>query len=668
MSKDTNEEVYRILQSQEELQKINGEDLIKEAILSLPSKEDEEEEMDRRKISQYLNNVKEKALSDFVFSIRNKKIQEIKEELKNQLEKNNKNMYALITKSKIELEESEKKNKILIEEKKCLQNQITDLQNCIKELSAQMKDYEISLATLQNNYSKLFDQKNLVEEIKKNFSGETPAEIIEQLKIAKKGSTIMLESYTSMSQELSEMKKYQKDIDKKYGKKIDYLTNENDQLLNEKKENKEKYLKSMNELRNRMNYNQNKIKENDFLRNSLYHIYNILFDKLNLVRDIVIDEKYIGLSQKDFNPNVLYDPELISYIELMVKRMNKDSYDKMFRECVGYLNMLIRNYLPEKKKLRFKPVEIFREITNFIDLKVKSIEEYKNVIKHNKIDINNLQMNCNKLNEKYNNLVKEYESYKILVEKNIEKNNKEYLKGKKEKNKFSLNNYNYNYNFNYNPRINDIRNNDKDNQKSHLNLKRRNNIFNEDFKLSIDAESFGNKEIKEKKEKKTLLVKNVKKSHKKLLSAFKGNSVYNNYFNKIKNNCEKQINNIRPNSFDNEIMNKLIHIRKENKIKRNLNKDKLVKENGNQDNINNLNKINCLIDETNRLFLYKPRMASFQKKFNTIDCEEKIIFESPNINIKNNIDHKTHEHNLLKTYEGKIMKKLDGLINFSKVK
>ncbi len=109
MSKDTNEEVYRILQSQEELQKINGEDLIKEAILSLPSKEDEEEEMDRRKISQYLNNVKEKALSDFVFSIRNKKIQEIKEELNNQMEKYNKNMYALITKSKIELEESEKK-------------------------------------------------------------------------------------------------------------------------------------------------------------------------------------------------------------------------------------------------------------------------------------------------------------------------------------------------------------------------------------------------------------------------------------------------------------------------------------------------------------------------------------------------------------------------------
>ena len=71
-------------------------------------------------------------------------------------------------------------------------------------------------------------------------------------------------------------------------------------------------------------------------------------------RDIVIDEKYKGLTEKDFNPNVLYDPELISYIELMVKRMDNDSYDKMFRECVGYLNMIIRNYLPDKKKVKIQ--------------------------------------------------------------------------------------------------------------------------------------------------------------------------------------------------------------------------------------------------------------------------------------------------------------------------
>ena len=100
----------------------------------------------------------------------------------------------------------------------------------------------------------LISQKNLFEEIIKSFPGETPSEIIKQLKLAKKGSTIMLESFTNMNKEMSEMKKYQKDLDKKYEKKIEYLTNENDQLLNEKKENKEKYIKNINEMRNRMNF------------------------------------------------------------------------------------------------------------------------------------------------------------------------------------------------------------------------------------------------------------------------------------------------------------------------------------------------------------------------------------------------------------------------------
>ena len=51
-----------------------------------------------------------------------------------------------------------------------------------------------------------------------------------------------------------------------------------------------------------------------------------------------------------------------------------------------------------------------------------------------------------------------------------------------------------------------------------------------------------------------------------------------------------------------------------NKITKHLNENKLIIENGNQENINNLNRISGIIDETNRLFLYKPRMTSFQKK------------------------------------------------------
>ena len=99
-------------------------------------------------------------------------------------------------------------------------------------------------------------------------------------------------------------------------------------------------------------------------------------------------------------------------------------------------------------------------------------------------------------------------------------------------------------------------------------------------------------------------------------------------------------------------------------ITKHLNENKLIIENGNQENINNLNRITGIIDETNRLFLYKPRMTSFQKKYKTIDNEEKMAIESPDINT--NIDNK--DKNLVKTFEGKIIKKLNNLISASTMK
>ena len=99
-------------------------------------------------------------------------------------------------------------------------------------------------------------------------------------------------------------------------------------------------------------------------------------------------------------------------------------------------------------------------------------------------------------------------------------------------------------------------------------------------------------------------------------------------------------------------------------ITKHLNENKLIIENGNQENINNLNRISGIIDETNRLFLYKPRTTSFKKKYKTIDNEEKMAIETPDINT--NIDNK--DKNLVKTFEGKIIKKLNNLISASTMK
>ena len=222
MTKVTNEEVYKILQSSDQIANINGEDLIKDALASLPKKEEELETMEQNKILNYLDNVKEKALKDFLNSIRNKKIQQIKEELSNQITKYNKSLYTLIMQTKLELKEEQKKNDILINEKKDLNLKIIKLESYNKTLKSQIKESQAILLTLQKNYSLLNSQKNLFEEIMDAFPGQTPLEIITELKTAKKGSTILLESFTNMNQEMAEMKKNQINLDKKYSKKINY--------------------------------------------------------------------------------------------------------------------------------------------------------------------------------------------------------------------------------------------------------------------------------------------------------------------------------------------------------------------------------------------------------------------------------------------------------------
>ena len=210
MTNSTNEEVYKILQSTDEIAKINCEDLVKDALLSIPKKEEELEAIEQKMILNHLESIKEKALKDFLNSIRNKKIQEIKEELGSQMDKYNKGLYTLIMQSKLELKEEKKKNDILIKEAKTLNEKITKLESYNKNLKAQIKESQAILLTLQKNYSMLSSQKILFQEIMAAFPGQTPLEIITELKTAKKGSMVLLESFTNMNQEMAEMKKIRK--------------------------------------------------------------------------------------------------------------------------------------------------------------------------------------------------------------------------------------------------------------------------------------------------------------------------------------------------------------------------------------------------------------------------------------------------------------------------
>ena len=64
--------------------------------------------------------------------------------------------------------------------------------------------------------------------------------------------------------------------------------------------------------------------------------------------------------------------------------MHQDSILKVLRETSAYANMMIRNYLPEKVNIRFKPIEIFREIKLLVENKDEKIKKLESEIKMNK--------------------------------------------------------------------------------------------------------------------------------------------------------------------------------------------------------------------------------------------------------------------------------------------
>ena len=620
------------------IEKINSKQIIEEALSTLEKKEENSKETYYNvKISEQLNRIKDKALNEYLQSIKNKKMKELKEGIGDVMDKYNKNLTALLIKSNTGLIESNKIIDKLKSQIVDLEKNVNSLQNQKKELLIRIKDLETNLVDLEKKYEMLMSEKKIFDEIKKIYPGLTLSETILEIQMAKKGTITILESYADKNRELLEIKKSQNDSMLHNQKKINSLMEDIRQLSTIQQEDKEKYEKQINELSNKLEIYEIRIKEADYLKNSLYYIYNLLFEKMDLYKDIKIDDKFRKIiSIKDFTPNILYDPELVAYIDLIIKRMHRDSYDKIFRECVGYLNVIVRNYFPKNTNLRFKPVDIFKELTNFIDQKIKLIDEYKNSIKYKEMQINSMKMENNKLKEKYDNLSKEYNSYKILIEKNIKftKNNNNHINHSQEK-KRNKTEFNTNYN---NFTINSKK----------IQTQRKKGIILKNLKFSFDIEQFKNNNITNE------LSRNERRQRN--FSSLKKSINYNKYHNK--NKSEKKLRKIESNSDMDYIWTPRIEKDGKNKLKI---------ENGNQKLINNLNAVTELVDETNRLFLYRTRMTSYQKNLKSMGL---IVPHTTNQKREmcKTLKEKILEVNSVKVFEGKILKKLDNLIGSAEIK
>ena len=350
------------------IEKIKPMDLVNEAInyslkkANIKKLNDDKEET--------LNLIYNKTIKNYLNYLRTFSINEAEQKIKIDLEENKKNIKSLLIKSENEINEYKAKYLNLIEENNNLKDKIYSLQNYNRELIKNIHIYQTNFEKLQKNYENISKQKTLFEEIMQSYPGKNPSEIIKELQNMKDGIFQMMNDYQNISMKLYEIKESQKNSDKEYKASIQKLSFENKILKEEKNAMDYQYYYKINNLEQSIADNESKVKENQYLKNVLFHIYNLLFKEFALNRNIKRDKKYLHIKESDFNANFFYDNEIKNYIIMMIKTMNPITYDIIFRETMGYLNMILRIYLPNKMELRFQPVKAFKEIKDFIDIKM----------------------------------------------------------------------------------------------------------------------------------------------------------------------------------------------------------------------------------------------------------------------------------------------------------
>ena len=161
--------------------------------------------------------------------------------------------------------------------------------------------------------------------------------------------------------------------------------------------------------------------ENFLLRNSLFSIFNLFYEKLYLERDLNKNPKGVELLKEDYTPKTYETNEMVKYINLMLKNSTEDSTGFLLREIVSYCNMMLRNTQKGPDKVYYEPLSTVKQIEALItsseeqnkDLKSKIAAKTK-INEENQKIINDLLREINrveKMSEILNNKMRDY--YKI---------------------------------------------------------------------------------------------------------------------------------------------------------------------------------------------------------------------------------------------------------------
>ena len=584
------------------IKEIDVESMIKETIRANLEKLDKDKLIDDKE--ELIKMISEQSMKNYLEYVRNRSNKEGKEYFQKELDSHNEKLKTIIVKMNTEKKEIENKYLDIVKENKLLKDKIFTIENLNKILQQQKSVLEINTENFEIEMNRIAKKQFFLDQLFKRYPGKSEEEILKYLDDLTAGSIQILNDYRNTQEKLKISSSEQKTQEKEYRTTIDKLYLNTENLNKEKNEIKNQYLNKMNNINLTQKTNSELKERNIFLSNTLMHLYNILFKEFGLNRNLIINKKYSDIKDTDYIPNFIYDEEIKNYIELMIKTMHHSTYDILFRETLGYLNMILRIYLPNKMNLRFQPPKAFKEIKDFIDSKMTIIEDNHNVIKSFEKKVEDRDNEISKLKTELKELNKQYNLYKTLVEKEFVKTNKIIYQLKNSGSKKEI-------------RKNSMMNNETNNKTYH-------NIRAYSSKFKFDSSS---------------------KIHPKKLKIKRRAKIFTE--EEIKSNevtTEREQNHIKLLTLNTKKAQRTLTNTEPKKIKKGKNNDKMIRENGNQLRFSDFNKVKLLIDETNRLFLYKSRMNStIGKVYNEEEInnkKNKVINYGVNFDAEENIKNK----------------------------
>ncbi len=544
----------KIVKMKKELESINPYEDIENAM----KKAEELVEKSKNKIKKddLLEQIRINTLSSFITDIKGKSENQIQKIFKQKVDEFSNGIQLIIDKTKKENKKYISQYELVLEEKKLLQNQISQLNSEYDKIKNQLKDNEELIYKIQKRFSLFQENKLLFDEFLKEFSNRNPIEVIKEIQTRQDGYINFLKEYNNAMKKIEDLKKERNDEYKNNKRTIEELSGKIYQKELDEKEISKSYEKKILSLKTELSAFKGYKEQNIILHKMLFRLYNRLIEAFSLEKNIKIDNKFLNIQESDFHPNLFDDFEIGRYIDLMISSMNNSTTDSLLRETIAYSNMMVRLYMKDKINLRYEPVRTFKELKNLMERKEEEIFRLKEKIKDLEFKNNQLELN----NKKLNSSIKH-----IHLQKDFNLRNKKMFNRKSQSSS-----------------------NDKI-----LNLKNNNNYLNEKNRV-LSAKNILSNKSKNKKEINLSITK--KKS--------------NDDLNKINNKTY---------DFNNQCLLTPEEREKFKSIYNSKNADKLIKVHGFQDLVTHLNEFRELVEHTNRLFLYQSKMNAKNNHITTFD-------------------------------------------------